>query len=475
MSAPLRVALVHYHLRPGGVTTVLRHAAAALVERGAACVVLAGAPPSAPAWPAPVVPVPGLDYGGTDSPEALRAALARAAQGALGAAPDVWYVHNHALGRNRALPGAVRLLADAGAALLLQPHDFAEDGRPGFYRDLLADAGSPASLARVAYPVSPRVHYAALTHAAAGLLRRAGAPPSSVHHLPNPAVLDGPVPPPPPARGVHLYPTRAIRRKNLGEFLLWSALAPPHERWGVTLAPRSAADAAIYGDWVAFARAQRLPVEFELGTRSGSTLAGLLGAADDACTCSVAEGFGLAYLEPWLAGRPVFGRDLPEVTAAFRAAGIALDHLYERLDVPVAWVGGDALAAAVAAGLRSARTAYGRATASPEVDEALDAAVRGGGVDFGCLDEALQRRVLARALIAPGGWRPPVWPALGAQAVADRRAAIEQAYGPAACGDRLLAACRAAAGGPSGACAALDGEVLLDFFLQPRRFRLLRS
>ena len=476
MSAPLRVALVHYHLRPGGVTTVLRHAAAALAERGAACVVLAGAPPSAPAWPAPVVPVPGLDYGGTDSPEALRAALARAAQGALGAAPDVWYVHNHALGRNRALPGAVRLLADAGAALLLQPHDFAEDGRPAFYRDLLAAAGSPASLARLAYPVGPRVHYAALTRSLAALLSRAGAPPEVVHHLPNPVLLDGPPPGPPRGHGHHLYPTRAIRRKNLGEFLLWSAVAPACSRWAVTLAPRSAADAAPYAEWVAFARGHRLPVDFEVGAGGGRTLAELLGDADVIHSCSVAEGFGLAFLEPWLADRPVLGRDLPEVTADFRVAGVHLDHLYARLDVPLGWAGGrDAFAGALAAGLRDARAAYGRATAPADVAAAFDAAVRGDAVDFGCLDEPLQQRVIRHLLDAPADWHAAAPAAVSAPAIEANRLAISSAFGAAACGDRLLAACHAAAGARSGPCASLDGKFLLDHFLQPQRFRLLRS
>ena len=61
--APLRIALVHYHLRPGGVTTVLSRTLAALRDHAVQCVVLSGEACEDPAtWPAPVRVVPGLGY-----------------------------------------------------------------------------------------------------------------------------------------------------------------------------------------------------------------------------------------------------------------------------------------------------------------------------------------------------------------------------------------------------------------------------
>ncbi len=59
----------------------------------------------------------------------------------------------------------------------------------------------------------------------------------------------------------------------------------------------------------------------------------LLTAAHALVTTSVAEGFGLAFLEPWLANRPLFGRKLPEVTEGNKKAGVNLASLYTRLDV----------------------------------------------------------------------------------------------------------------------------------------------
>ena len=42
-------------------------------------------------------------------------------------ADTVIHVHNHSLGKNVSLPGALQVLAGHGYPLLLQIHDFAED------------------------------------------------------------------------------------------------------------------------------------------------------------------------------------------------------------------------------------------------------------------------------------------------------------------------------------------------------------
>ena len=477
MSPALRVALVHYHLRPGGVTSVLRHAAAGLTAHGAACVTLAGAPPPSVAWPGPVHVVPGLDYDGDLAPAALAAALEQSAAAALGGPPDVWYVHNHSLARNLPLLGAVRALGERGAALLLHLHDFPEDGRPALYQRLRDCAGAePRALDRLVYPCGPRVHYAVLTTRDAALLKRAGAPPARVHHLPNPVLLDGPVPGPPPADGGRLYPTRAIRRKNLGEFLLWAATSPPGPRWATTLAPRSAADRAAYDRWVDFAQARHLPVDFAVGARAPEQpLTHWLAGAAEVFTTSMGEGFGLAFLEPWLAGRPLRGRDLPAITADFRAAGVALPGLYERLDVPLCWAGADDLRAAVTSGLQASRVAYGRTLESDAVEQAWSAAVHGTDVDFGRLDESLQQRVLEQVLRAGGAWSPPVPPRVPAGLLADNRRTVATTFSAPACAVRLWTACQAVAAGGAGALDALDAGALLDAFLAPEQFCLLRT
>jgi hypothetical protein len=123
----MRVALVHYHLAPGGVTTVLRSASHALTAAGIPHVVLTGEN------------VAGLGYlaqAGSLSATTLADQLRKAAEEALGAAPNIWHFHNHSLGKNCLFPDLVHHFATTGERLLLQIHDLAEHGRPANYSQI---------------------------------------------------------------------------------------------------------------------------------------------------------------------------------------------------------------------------------------------------------------------------------------------------------------------------------------------------
>lgn len=92
-------------------------------------------------------------------------------------------------------------------------------------------------------------------------------------------------------------------------------------------------------------------MEFALGERWQGSFGALLRSAHALVTTSVAEGFGLAFLEPWLAERAVVGRDLPEITHEFQAEGVDPGGLYTRLEVPVDWAGWEVLERKVREGL----------------------------------------------------------------------------------------------------------------------------
>jgi len=49
-------------------------------------------------------------------------------------------------------------------------------------------------------------------------------------------------------------------------------------------------------------------------------------------TTSKVEGFGYTFVEGWLCEKPVIGRDIPEVTQDFVAAGMKLSHFYREFD-----------------------------------------------------------------------------------------------------------------------------------------------
>lgn len=478
MTTPLRIAFVHYHLRPGGVTSVIARAVSALAGEQVSAAVLCGDAGGA-LLACPVAVVPHLDYAGRGRAPGLAEELLAEATRVLGGRPDVWHVHNHAIGKSAALPQAVAELARRGERLLLQIHDFAEDGRPANYlllRDELA-GGDAAGLGRLLYPPGDRVHYALLNRHDRDVLVDAGADPARAHVLANPVSLEPVSPGVQRVPGLFVYPTRAIRRKNVGEFLLWATLAPAGTRWQTTLEPKTAADRPAYERWRAVARELRLPVDFAVGVEHSRPMAEVLARAEAVVTTSVAEGFGLSFLEPWLAGRAVAGRNLPDITGDFAEAGVRLDALYARLEVPVAWVGADRFRAAVGDGLRALRAAYGRSCAAGDVEAACAAALRGTRVDFGRLDEGMQEAILRRVA---AGETPDLDPSTLATETSPslleaNEAAVRRAYGEKGYARRLLGIYRGILDEPAAACTGPDASRVLDLFLAPDRFMLLRT
>jgi len=468
----MNVAVIHYHARPGGVTRVIERAVEALAGR-AHCLFFTGEAARAETpLQKKIRTVPLLGYA-TGTPRETPA-LMKKASGAFGCAPDIWHIHNHSLGKNPALTQEVTNLAMAGQKLLLQIHDFSEDGRPDNYRNL-------GPLKKRLYPVAPHIHYAVLNQRDARFLRAAGVPEETLHLLPNTVSplpnaqsrTPNPESPIPNARPLYVYPCRAIRRKNIGELLLWSARMP-QARFAVTLAPKNPEAKPVYDAWTAFANELRLNVEFDAG--AAMPFEEMIGRADALITTSIAEGFGLAFLEPWMAGKPLAGRNLPEITGDFAAHGLDLSALYTRLPVPLsseAWDLTDLFPRTLEKALRASLDAYGRPWSDTRLREAEAALIQNGCVDFGVLDEAMQRTVIRAVQKDPD--------LLGME-LGDSSAALEQnrktaetAYGPQAYGDQLFSMYEKLIQAKAGTVSYADSEKLLDEFLQPSRINLLRS
>jgi hypothetical protein len=482
----MRVALVHYHLQSGGVTRIVCHLQRTLSQRGIKNVTLTGKAPSFQGAGACRV-IPGLQYEADRpaiSPSELAAIMRTEATAALGGPPDLWHVHNHSLGKSLVLPVALGLLAQQGERLLLQIHDFAEDGRPANYRAMLAEmAGNRREvLSRLLYPRAGHLHYAVLNSRDYRSLQEAGLDASHLHLLMNPVDL-GPVTEELPS-AVHpaplwLYPTRAIRRKNLGEFLLWAAMAPQGTEFATTSGPENPAEQKRYQRWRQVASELGLPVRFAMVEPGGYSFIDLLRMADVAVTTSVAEGFGMAFLEPWLLGTPVCGRNLPEITVESVAEGVCLPWSYDRLDVPLDWLGRERVEAAASEGLQRNLAAYGRKPVEDDLDRLLTAWIREGRVDFGRLNESLQEAVLRR-LVATHGQaallQPNELPEPDSlrEHLAENRRILGSRYTLARYGEAVEAVYLQVASSAFTVPDNLDGEVLLDRFLAPERLSLLR-
>jgi hypothetical protein len=485
----MRIAIVHYHLKRGGVTRVIESTLRGFetLRNSPDCVVLAGEVPEDCSFKERARVVEGLHYSNTqkERPDCrtLKERLIRTATEALGGKPDIWHIHNHSLGKNSAMPGVVADLAEDGEAILLHMHDFAEDGRPENYR---LNQERPESAACL-YPNIGRVHYAVLNARDNEIFNETGLDPARLHLLANPVEAhrrhteaDGrPILEALGAERVFLYPVRAVRRKNFGEMLLWSALADEGDVFATTLGPTNQNYIAAYERWQAFAREHKLPVRFGIGETHDWSFEAIMQSAHAILGTSIAEGFGLAFLEPWLFGKAIVGRDLPAITADFKARGIELDGLYESLPIPADWIDTERLKADITKGLSQAYAAYERPLPDDAVERALDAIrPRPEHIDFAGLNEPLQESVIKRVLSEPSAASelPELSVLPDAAKVAENAERITQTYSLSKYTENLSRVyAEICASENTAATQYIDPNKVLDGFLQPERFRLLRT
>jgi glycosyltransferase involved in cell wall biosynthesis len=479
MSEKLAIAILHYHLRPGGVTRVIERAVESLGDRVDVLVLTGEAPAPGDALTPVTEPFQPLEYSDHPLPEIEKQVenLRFTARCLLGRDPDIWHIHNPALGKNSFLPQLVCQLANAGCRLLLQPHDFAEDGRPENYRLLRDHLGD--ELGNILYPVANHVGYAPINFRDKAFLESIGLP--HVHELPNavdPHVAQAFQPAQgrqngPPHKTI-VYPARAIRRKNMGEFLLWSLLAPEGYRFISTLAPQNPKAQPIYNEWVAFAEELNLPVEFDAGRTT--RFAELVQNATALISTSIAEGFGLAFLEPWLEGKMLVGRNIPEITTDFAEDGLDLSSLYTTLPIPLEWVGKTTFFQTLETAMKETYAAYSRAWKADYFGQAKTALVTDGTVDFGILNEPLQRNVIRHLKAHPADREsfPPLMPP-ASHLINHNRKVVAESYSLKAYGNRLFGIYQQLAATQLGEVSAADTGKLLDKFLQPGRFNLLRT
>ncbi|MFP3042137.1 glycosyltransferase family 1 protein [Treponema primitia] len=384
----MRIALIHYHLRRGGVTSVIMNQAQALMEAGEDVLVIAGeGEPSIPGLKRVLVEELRYDRDreispGTSGEELtkraaeLADAIVLAAKAHWGQEPDILHVHNPLIQKNSALLRALHILQEREPRLLLQNHDLAEDFRPDVYAK-----GEE-------YPIN--CHYAVINSRDRSFLHRAGLKSEGLHLLPNEvrtinATADL-------VRNRYLYPVRAIQRKNIGEAIFLSLFIPKGGTVAITLPPTTERDIRIYREWVEFARELGLPVEFELGMNS--SLEDAYGSAQGIITTSVKEGFGFSYLEPWTAGRTVIGRRINHVCRDFESSGVQFDSLYSSLNIPMVYISSTILRKKMEQTMMSVYKRFGMDPPRYIIKMMGEDLASRDVMDFSRLDETIQRGII---------------------------------------------------------------------------------
>jgi hypothetical protein len=318
--------IVHYHMRPGGVSRVIL-AEIAYNSQVIHNSVLISAESAGLEFATKIIPA--LDYAKQTfaSEDEIFSQLMAAAQEF--PQPWIWHIHNPTLGCHPLFTSCCQRLAAQNEHVIYHIHDFAEDQRPRNLKQLLG-VGRLCKNQRL-YPVSERMHYCVLTGRDRDILMAAGLPQHQVSVLPNPVQARA-LPPSDRLDPWVLYPVRAIDRKNIGEFLLLSALAPAASRFAITRGPGESLHQKHYTEWVQFAHNHSLPVDFALAeTEPAIDLEHWIGQSTHLCSTSAHEGFGMAFLESIAWQRPLLGRAIPHIQADLAEAGIDHPYLYQAL------------------------------------------------------------------------------------------------------------------------------------------------
>ena len=383
----MNIAYLHYHLKTGGVTTVLRHQVDVL-KSSHNILVLTGQPSPTP-FPASTVVIEGLNYDTPSraSPNAkdIADAVSTAIYSHFNGPCDLLHIHNPTIAKNRNLIKVIKLLQKTGISLFLQVHDLAEDGRPAlFYTE--------------SYPSD--CHYGVINRRDYMLLKKGGLNSDGLHLLPN--MVEGACAVKDFANSAFLpktyvlYPVRAIRRKNIGEAILLSLFFEENETLIITLPPNSPADVTAYKDWKRFVRANKMNVLFEAGLDCDFDQ--LVHNARFLLTTSIAEGFGFSYLTPWLDRKLLWGRKLPDICSDFEEKGLVFDQLYLKLVVPLEWLPIDDLYSRWKTCMHAAASCYGVRIDDKRIAASFESATRDQQIDYGLLDEFYQKKIITRIM-----------------------------------------------------------------------------
>lgn len=361
----MRLIIVHYHLRPGGIRRVIELAAPHIVRHPSPPVTsltLAVGEANDLVWnqafrrsmPDVVVEFaiqPALAYSAEhrssfpNRATRLRVFFDRL----LRRNPDaVVWAHNLGIARNLILAAELtRACARHSIPLIAHHHDWWFENRwhrwPEIRRSGVRTLAQVAPLTIVA---GPNVRHAAINRADASRLRRhlGGA----VTWFPN---LTGPLRAPrrssrAQARAwlnarlgindapVWIFPCRLLRRKNIAEALLLTRWLRPGA-FLVTTGGASSADELAYAHALEnAARTEVWPLRLGILDQPDANAPGvpeLMGASETVLLTSIQEGFGLPYLEAAAAHRPLIARLLPAIAPDLRYFGFRFPQAYSQI------------------------------------------------------------------------------------------------------------------------------------------------
>ena len=323
MDANPFIFFVHYHLNGGGVTKIIEQQSKALSELNIPHLVLCGENTSCSKIPHQIIE--GLNYCNKDthtqrnSDSSLTNILETILKivASLRTQDIIFHFHNHAIGLNWNYENLVSTLAEK-FRLVLQLHDFIEDGRKQNLKNI-------TSFDKL-YPKAEHIQYCTINSRDKNILEKAGA---AVTLLPN--SISSPARCSQPIEKLIFYPVQALRRKNLGELLLLALACPSDYSIRVANTPKESLKLVQF--WQKISKSLSLPIEFGGENLDTKIFEQYYEKASHIVTTSIQEGFGMVFIDPVHFQKPLFGRDLPEITIDLKQAGLKHADLYLSIEV----------------------------------------------------------------------------------------------------------------------------------------------
>ncbi len=426
----MKIVIFHYHVQPGGVTSVIRlsvESIAAQVPEVEEIVLVSGSEENGQAilegikrdlppritCSVSIMVLPEIGYISESEIsgiglEELKEKLLTLFSGSF------WWVHNYQIGKNPVFTRAIVEIAGdcPDQRIVLQLHDFRECAR---YSNLVfLDSYYNGSL----YPRGENIDYGVINSRDRELLIEAGLDPGKVHLLPNPARIDEAGENGDPSRDlsldrlfsdregflsgrpVLLYPVRSIRRKNVLEAGLVAKLFPEPVNLLTTL-PGTSANEQAYSRLVEEAYNKKLiPGLFgddvqEVLSRENIDFQHFIEASDSIISSSIQEGFGYLFLQAIHAAKPLFARDIETSRDFTRFFSPSLHRLYSSLPVPLGGMEKQELYDRYDAYLKTLRVFLGHRIVD-ELHYRIEMILSEPAVDFSYLSPEMQYRILSR-------------------------------------------------------------------------------
>jgi len=340
----MRIVIAHYHMQPGGVTTVISDQVTILLNRKDVeqITLVSGRPDNMERMinkiKTDVAPelrgkldfmvIPEFDYHMDKELDSWKNLKTRCKEqiSKLAQNSNLLWFHNYHIGKNPALTAALleSFKERSDTHFFLHIHDFPEAGRFGNLELLRQHLGPQL------YDFNKNVVYGVINHQDYRRMIKGGLREEQLILMPNPVSqsplessdpeknralltnLAGDFPGIAPSKPYLVYPVRAIRRKNVFEAILLSLLL---EDWNIliTLPGTSEKEAPYSLESERFLKTESFQAATSVGLtldQAGLSFSQFLSGAQGIISTSVQEGFGYLFLNSQNWGKPLLARNL---------------------------------------------------------------------------------------------------------------------------------------------------------------------